>query len=90
MLLLCEQLQEDYKNQPEYIPSYAVELAILTGMRVGEIAALTWDCISEDGILINKSAKYNRKTNAYLLMKPRTKKNVCFQCVMKSQNCWLK
>lgn len=78
MLLLCEQLQEDYKNQPEYIPSYAVELAILTGMRVGEIAALTWDCISEDGILINKSEKYNRKTNAYFIDETKNKKERLF------------
>lgn len=78
MVLLCEQLQEDYKNQPEYIPSYAVELAILTGMRVGEIAALTWDSISKDGILINKSEKYNRKTNTYFIDATKNKKERLF------------
>lgn len=78
MKLLCEQLQNDYKNQPEYIPSYAVELAILTGMRVGEIAALTWDSISKDGILIDKSEKYNRKTNTYFIDDTKNKKERLF------------
>ena len=28
------------KRHPKYMPNYAIELAILTGMRVGEISAL--------------------------------------------------
>lgn len=38
-----------------YMPNYAIELALITGMRVGEIAALRWDCISSKGIIIKYS-----------------------------------
>lgn len=47
-------------------------------MRVGEIAALTWDSISKDGILINKSEKYNRKTNTYFIDATKNKKERLF------------
>ena len=39
MQMLFDQIQYDYNNQPEYIPTYAVHMAILTGMRVGELSA---------------------------------------------------
>lgn len=58
-------LRDDIQNNPTYIPPYAVVLSSLTGMRVGELAALTWDCVFEDRLLINKSEKYNRKTKTY-------------------------
>lgn len=37
-------------KHPYYMPDYAIELAILTGMRVGEIAALKW-CNIQDGMI---------------------------------------
>mgnify|MGYP000016758779 FL=1 len=40
-LLLLKKFEMDYLTRPEYIPTYAVHLAALTGMRVGEISALT-------------------------------------------------
>lgn len=42
---LLNQLREDHANKPQYIPSYAVELATMTGMRVGELVALKWSDI---------------------------------------------
>lgn len=55
---------------------YAVELIILTGMRVGELSALTWDNIrfDEKYILINSSEKYNRLTKSYFIDKTKTGK----------------
>ena len=46
---------------------YAVELAMMTGMRVGELAGLYWSDIDyENGILnISKSEKHDRVTNEY-------------------------
>ncbi len=44
-----------HKAQDEnelYMPNYAIELSLLTGMRVGELAALKWECVCEDGIHI--------------------------------------
>ena len=64
---LYNKIQEDHINHPEYIPSYAVEFAFLTGMRVGEIAGLTWDCVFDDYILVNKSQKYNIKQKTYYI-----------------------
>ena len=76
--LLRKQLMEDHQAQPGYIPSYAVELAILTGMRVGELAALKWDHINEDGILIDQSEKYNRQEKKYFIDKTKNKKDRFF------------
>lgn len=63
--LLYEQFQLDYQNQPNYIPTYAVEFASLTGFRVGEISALMWSDIQNGMIIVNKSEKYNRNTKEY-------------------------
>ena len=64
---LYERFREDYRKKPEYIPTYAVEFASLTGMRVGEIAALTWDCIKDSYIVVKQSEKYNRRTKEYYI-----------------------
>ena len=74
MNMLFEQIYDDYNNQPEYIPTYAIHMAILTGMRVGEISALTWDSIYDNFILIEKSEKYNRKTKEYYVADTKNKK----------------
>ena len=62
---VMKQIKEDHKYKPNYIPAYAVELSILTGMRVGEIAALSWDSIQDNVIIIDKEEIYNRKTNTF-------------------------
>ena len=62
-----QNLYEGYEQHPEYIPAYAVELAILTGMRVGELAALRWDAITNDYIVIDKSEKYDRLNKTYYI-----------------------
>lgn len=38
-----------------YMPDYAIELALLTGMRVGEIAALHWSDIDNKHIHVDFS-----------------------------------
>ena len=75
--LLMEELHRSQQKKPEYIPSYAVELAIYTGMRVGEIAALRWDhIIYEEGyILIQLSEKYDRKTKTWKIESTKTGKS---------------
>ncbi len=59
-LLLLKKFEMDYLTHPEYIPTYAVHLAALTGMRVGEISALTWANITQEYIIINQSEKCKR------------------------------
>ena len=67
MNLLFRQFEKDHQNNPAYIPTYAVEFATLTGMRVGEIAALSWDDITEDCIVVSKSEKYDRINKVYFI-----------------------
>lgn len=64
---LNQRFQYYHENKPRYIPIYAVELASLTGFRVGELAALRWDKIKNGMIFIDSSEKYNRKTKEYYI-----------------------
>lgn len=63
--MLYAQFYLDYQKHPDYIPTYAVEFAGLTGFRAGEIAALIWEGIKNGMIVVNKSEKYNRETKEY-------------------------
>ena len=56
--MLYAQFYLDYQKHPDYIPTYAVEFAGLTGFRAGEIAALIWEGIKNGMIVVNKSEKY--------------------------------
>ena len=67
MKMMWNKLQEDHAKHENYIPAYAVEFAMLTGMRVGEISGLKWDCINDQCIFIDKSEKRNRKTKEYFI-----------------------
>ena len=67
MKKLYARFQKDYECKPNYIPTYAVELATLTGMRVGELSALKWTDIHETYILISKSEKYDRQEKKYYI-----------------------
>lgn len=75
---LYKRFQEDYISNPAYIPTYAVHFASLTGMRVGEISALTWDCITDTYILVDKSEKFNRITKEYFIDKTKNGKTRTF------------
>lgn len=73
--LIQEGLNELYKDKPAFMPRYGVELAILTGMRAGEIAALRWEDIHQNYILIRSSVKHNRLKNEYYIDTTKTKKS---------------
>lgn len=75
---LQAQIKEDHLNKPNYIPVYAIELARLTGMRVGELSALRWDSICSDYILIDKSEKYDREKKEYYIDKTKNGKDRLF------------
>lgn len=64
---LIQVITKDYSEKPNYIPSYSVELALLTGMRAGELAFLQWKHINlKDGfILVCGSEKYNQGRKEY-------------------------
>ena len=75
LVIILKALIEYYTNTPTYMPAYAIELAIYTGMRVGELAALKWTDLEDGVISINKSAKHNRLKNEFSVGKTKTKKS---------------
>lgn len=74
MKSLRMQFRKDHEKHPNYIPTYAVEFASLTGMRVSEISALRWDCITKDYIIIDKSEKSNKQKNEFRIDKTKNGK----------------
>lgn len=64
---LLRKLNTSYDCKPNYIVKYAVELAMYTGMRVGELSALRWEDIdfNKKEIIIRHSEKQSRLTKEY-------------------------
>ena len=75
LAIILKALKDYYINTPTYMPAYAIELAIYTGMRVSELATLKWSDLAEGVISINKSAKHNRLKNEFSIGKTKTKKS---------------
>lgn len=75
LAIILKALKVYYTNTPTYMPAYAVELAVYTGMRVSELATLKWSDVADDVISINKSAKHNRLRNEFSVGKTKTKKS---------------
>jgi len=76
-LLKCAVLQHE-QNYPLYMPDYAIELAQLTGMRVGELAALHWSDICPDFIHIDYSEHrldYSDKPCELIIGEPKNGKH---------------
>lgn len=66
---LLEKIKNTYISKPAYIPQYAVELSLYTGMRVGELSGLKWVDIDSKRktITVRRSEKYNPKTKEYYI-----------------------
>lgn len=62
------------------IAGFAIELSLLTGMRVGELAGLMWNDILFDEaiIVIRHSERYDRKTKTYTISTTKTGKSRVF------------
>lgn len=71
---LQKQIDKDHETKPNYIPSYAVEMAMLTGMRVAEVSALRWDRITDTYIIIDSSEKTNPSKTEFWIDKTKTGK----------------
>ena len=69
MELLNEQFEKDHQKKPNYIPTYAVQMASLTGLRAGELSALEWTDLDTENqvIIIRKSEKQNRETKEFFI-----------------------
>ncbi len=75
LTIILKALHEYYEEHSLYMPPYAIELAMYTGMRVSELSTLRWSDIDDIFININKSAKHNRLKNEYFIGKTKTKKS---------------
>ena len=53
--ILLEQVHKQQAAYPLYMPNYAIEICVYTGLRVGEVVALKWDHIQNGELLINES-----------------------------------
>lgn len=74
---LFRQVRDMQELHPYYMPNYAVELALYTGMRVGEIAALHWGDI-RDKIYVDYSEHrldYSDKKSELIIAEPKNKKH---------------
>ena len=74
LLKLIQQISMDIERRPNYIYPYGVQLALLTGMRVGEIAGLRWSHVYNDYIKVCESEKYDVLERRYYQSKTKTGK----------------
>lgn len=78
MAALLTAVREHEQRYPGYIPDYAVELAMLTGMRIGEIAVLHWTDIDGEYIHVDYSEHrldYSAKYREYIIGEPKNRKH---------------
>ncbi len=59
---LYEEINRRIKKNKFYMGNYAILMSLYTGMRVGEIAALSWNDIYTDYIIIRNEEVYNPLT----------------------------
>ena len=77
MTLLLKQVRKMENLHPTYMPNYAIELAMYTGMRVGEIAALHWSDVG-DVLHIDYSEHrldYSDRPSEIIISEPKNKKH---------------
>lgn len=75
---LYKEVTNQQKLHKHYLPNYAIELAILTGMRVGEIVALHWSDIYDGVIHVDWSEHrydYEDKSYEYVIGEPKNRKH---------------
>ena len=75
---LLKAVKKHEEKYPSYMPDYAVELAILTGMRRGELAALKKSCIDDMYLHIDYSEHrldYKDRPSELVVGEPKNRKH---------------
>lgn len=75
---LYKEVTKQQNPHKHYLPNYAIELATLTGMRVGEIVALHWSDIYDGVIHIDWSEHrydYEDKPYEYVIGEPKNRRH---------------
>ena len=85
---LLERIRHPRAHNVNRICCFAIELALYTGMRVGELAALMWeDVIFQEGVLlIRRSEKYDRVTKTSYITVTKTGKERVFPIIDEIKN----
>lgn len=52
---LLKRIHEHQQEYPFYMADYAIEICMYTGLRVGEVVALTWSSINNGELIVNTS-----------------------------------
>lgn len=76
--MLKEEVLRFQKSNPSYMPVYALELALYTGMRLGELAALQWSSIDDLFIHIDFSEhrlEYSNRKTEIVVGEPKNRKH---------------
>ena len=75
---LRKRILEHQAKQPGYLPDYAIELALLTGMRVGELAALKWASVDDFYIHVDFSEHrldFKDRKSEFVIGEPKNRKH---------------
>lgn len=82
-LLLLERIHHPRARNINKMCCFAIEMALYTGMRVGELSGLMWDDIVEEEkiIVIRHSEKYDRKEKQMRISTTKTGKERIFPLV---------
>lgn len=77
---LLAKVRKPQANNANMMSCYAIEMAIYTGMRVGELSALKWEDIilDEKIMLIRRSEKYDRETKTSYIQTTKSGKERIF------------
>lgn len=78
MSKLLSTIHEKESENETYIQNYAIELACMSGMRVGELASLKWECVKDDVLKIDFSEHrldYKDKPCEYIIGEPKNRKH---------------
>lgn len=73
--MLILRLNHDIIERPTCLSPYGVRLALLTGMRSGEICGLRWSHITNDAITVCESEKFDQHTRKYFVSDTKTSKD---------------
>ena len=81
--ILMDRIRNPRAHNTNKMCCFAIEMAIYTGMRVGELAGLMWEDVifDEDLILIRHSEKYNRVTKESYISTTKTGKERLFPLI---------
>ncbi len=78
MTKLIATLHKKQNEDELYIQNYAIELATMCGMRVGELASLKWECVQDDVLKIDYSEHrldFDDKPCEYYVGEPKNRKH---------------